>query len=43
MWRKLLLSSQVNRIPRDSFNEFIIQMEPLQVADFRFISALLHA
>ena len=25
MWRKLLQSSQVNRIPRDSLNEFIIQ------------------
>ena len=25
MWSKLLQSSQVNRIPRDSFNEFIIQ------------------
>ena len=25
MWRKLLQLSQVNRIPQDSFNEFIIQ------------------
>ena len=26
MWRKLLQSSQVNRIPRDSFNEFQIHL-----------------
>ena len=39
----LLQSSQVNRTPQDSINEFIIQkLNPLVVVNFRFISAFLH-
>ena len=39
----LLQSSQVNRTPQDSINEFIIhKLNPLVVVNFRFISAFLH-
>ena len=39
-----LQSSQVKRSPKNSINEFIIRkLSPLAVADFRFISAWLHA
>ena len=39
-----LQSSQVKRTPQDAINEFVIQnLNPLEVVDFRFISAFLHA
>ena len=39
-----LKSRKVERTPRDSINEFIIQkLNPLVVVDFRFISGFLHA
>ena len=41
---KNLQSNQVKRTLQESINEFIIQkLNPLLVADFRLISAFLHA
>ena len=46
LWIKtnVLQSTQVKRTPQDYINEFFIQkLNPLEVADYRFMSAFLHA